>query len=462
MNFKSAKLLNNNQGMAILMVMTAVTLLTFILAELTYETKLNKLKVYNLQDKIQARLSAESGLKFALAKLRIYQEGRNLIEKDENVRSMLKPSTIEKVVTQPFVYPIPTSQSGSLIKKKLIDDFSKTILLRGELILSISPVSGFINPNNLRKVKKTNSEKDEDPSDRDRNRDEDRDRDQEEKKAPNLVVEQKLLELLNNAIEKRREKDELFATIYANIKPGLLIKELKFYVSDPEDFNDAERAEIEAMYLGSDITPKHAPLSSIDELYQLQGWDTEIVNLIKDQLTVHEATVIPLNKINEDQLKLLFPDITPNQTEEFFLHRNGDPEKNIEAEEFKSVEDFKKVIVDKIGVLNENSFNERVKEFEMAGLKLGVAGKLFKVVSTGKYNDFTYNMTAFVDLPIKPTPPKKKSKKTDKKDPESNDQKEDDLDQPPNEKEQDRDDKDKKKKVPEELLRPRVIEVRIE
>ena len=47
-------------GVALLMVMSSISIMAFLLADLTYETQLNQLRVYNLQDKLQAQLNAEA------------------------------------------------------------------------------------------------------------------------------------------------------------------------------------------------------------------------------------------------------------------------------------------------------------------------------------------------------------------------------------------------------------------
>ncbi len=460
MKLKAPSLLKNQSGVAIIMVTTAVTILTFILADFTFEVKLNKIKTYNYQDKLRARLMAESGLNFAMAKLRVYQEGRNLIEKDENLKKLIKPNDIEAPVLMPFVYPIPVPKNANVIQKNALSEFSKNTVLDGELTLIIQPVRGFLNPNNMRlKVKK-------DTKDQDQNQDQDQDQDQE-KTPPNVYIEKKLIETLTQAITKKSEEDDEFNSQYGNINPELLIKELKYYVSNPKDFNDPERAEIEAMYLAKDITPKHAPLTSIDELYLLEGWDDEIVNLIKDQLTVHEVAVISLNELTQDQLKIIFPDITPVQVEEFFLHRDGDPDKKIEPKEFKSAEDFKQLITGKLAVVDEDSYTKRVKEFEDAGLRLDVAGKLFKVISNGKYERAKYNLTAYVDLPIKPEQAKKsdntatdsKTTSTTDKDKDKEDTEADKDSTENNDSTTDKDEEEKKKPVV--LLSPRIVELRV-
>ena len=87
MNFVKLLFQKRESGVAILMVMTSITILTFLLADFTFETKINKLRVYNQQDMTQARLNAEAGLTFALAKLRLYQEGFNLLEKNESAKN---------------------------------------------------------------------------------------------------------------------------------------------------------------------------------------------------------------------------------------------------------------------------------------------------------------------------------------------------------------------------------------
>ena len=69
------------QGVAILFVMTAIILLTTILTDFSFEIQINKLRAYNSQDQLQARLNAEAGLKLSLIRLELYQVARNLMEK---------------------------------------------------------------------------------------------------------------------------------------------------------------------------------------------------------------------------------------------------------------------------------------------------------------------------------------------------------------------------------------------
>ncbi len=409
--------IKNQQGVAILMIMTSIALLAFLLAEFTYDTKLNKVKIYNLQDKFQARLNAESGLKFALAKLKIYKEARNLYEKNtNNVQSYISVDKLESISTQPLYFPVEKSllRNANILQRQAIEEFTKTVILKGKLNVSITPVNGLINVNNLRAPKSdpnagANSENTNGP---DNHNQESKDQDKN-KKTTDAFIEDELRKLLEERIQERREKDEVFEMLYGNIDANLLVKELKFYVNSPSKFNDSEKGELENIYTTQNILPKHAPMASLSEMHLLVGWRDEILNMVINELTVHSASIIPLNKITGPQLKMLFSSITNEQIKEFFIYRDGgkDSEKDLTstAHKLKTVDDFKTVMVDKLHIIDGGTFDQRMKEFKEAGIIFGGAGKLFKVTSTGEYERATVIIEAYVDLPIKPEVKKAKN-----------------------------------------------------
>lgn len=467
------KTLRNESGIALIMVLGIIVILTFLLADFTFETKLNKIKIYNQQDKIQARLNAESGLNFALGKLRLYQEGRNKIEKDESIKSAFPSSDLESVIIQPFMYPLPTPKNASIIQKTAIDDFAKKTLFKGEVSVTFTKIAGFLNPNGLRlKAKPTTSNQDRDQAQT--NTDDD-DQDPASTAADtkpdgtkstkaeraDVIIEKKITETLQRLIKEKSDLDEDFHSKYSNVDPALLVKELKFYVNDSNQFSDSQRPEIEAKFSQKNIKPKHAPLSSIDELYMLPSWDDAIVDLIKDRMSVHEVNVISINELTIEDLKVLFPSINNVQIEEFFKFRDGDPDKKIKPHKFKNAEDFKNSVVGTLNIVSDTDYEERMTELKQAGLTIDTAGKLYKVNSRGVFNNAVYNLVAYIDLPIKPQPPKKTTGSAkppgmppgSTQDPDNGANNQDPT-KPNNPKDE--------KPAPVELLMPRVIEMRLE
>lgn len=454
------------------MVLGVIVILTFLLADFTFETKLNKIKVYNQQDKIQARLNAESGINFSLAKLRLYQEGRNKIEKDENIKAAFPASNLEEVIISPFVFPIPSSSKANIIQRTAIEEFMKKTLFRGELSVTISKVSGLLNPNGLRlKTKAPTSPQEVDAA---------KEKEEKEKEASenapegktgkteraDVIIEKKFVETIQRLMKDKSDVDEEFHAKYSNLDPAYLVKELKFYVNDSAQFQDSERPEIEGKFSQKNIKPKHAPMASLDELYLLPSWDDAIVDLIKDRMSVHEVNAIAINEMTVEDLKIVFPAINNIQVEEFFKYRDGDPDKKIKPTKFKSAENFKAVVVSTLNIVSDSEYEERITELKAAGLTIETAGKLYKVNSRGVYNNAVYNIIAYIDLPIKPQPPKKSKTPPagGATNPDSNDPNNPNNPTDPNEPEIDPATGKPKVEKPEpiELLVPRVIEMRLE
>ncbi len=460
------KTIHNQDGMALLMVMGVIVILTFLLADFTFETQLNKIKIYNTQDKIQARLNAEAGLNFALGKLRMYQEGRNKIEKDESLKSAFPSSDLEAIIIQPFIYPPPVSAKANVIQRTAVNDFLKKIIFNGEVGVTFNKVSGFLNPNGLR-AKPQASTPDTNP-----------DNDaaaaaaaagtgitppptspgKEPPVPAAIVIEKKLIETLQRLMKDKNDSDEEFHQHYANVDANYLVQELKYYVNDKGAYQGNDRQEIEAKFSQKNLTPKFAPMSSIDELYLLPSWDDALVDLVKDRMSVHEVSVIAINELTLEDLKVLFPSINNIQIEEFFKYRDGDVDKRIKGKKFKDAEDFKRVVTTELSIVTDSEYQERITSLKNAGLTIDTAGKLYKVTSRGTMNNAVYNLVAFVDLPIKPQPKKPPTPAGTTPPPVNPDDQDPTgagaAPPPPG--------TQPEKPKPTELMRPRVVEIRLE
>jgi hypothetical protein len=440
------KILNNEKGVALLLIMSSITILTYVLADFTFGTKLNKIRVQNVQDKLQAQLNAEAGLLFSLGKLRIYKEAWNLLEKKESMKEKIDPAMLAETILTPFVYPIPVAKEANLIQKGAIEDFHKEIHLPGSLTIITTVVSGFLNINNLIIQKEKKKDKEDENQDFEN---------EEEKSAPiHISIQKKMIESLTKLMDDKKESDEEFDLLYGRLEPEKLIKELKYYVNNPKNYEEADKAQVDAIFVESEITPKHGPLTSLDELYLLPSWPDAIVDLMKDQLSVHEVSVIPLNEINNAQLKLIFPNIDEDQIKEFFKYRDGSEEEKLDPNPFKSESEFKSYIINDLAVVDDTTYDKNIQKLAESGLVLGTAGKLFKVNIKGEYGRASYKLTAYIDLPIKPAPKAKKKPKAENEDEAKNE---------PEKAEEVVDenyDKKKKKVPPKILLDPRVVEIK--
>jgi len=386
--------IKNQDGIAIIMVMTSITFLILILATFTYDTKVNKIRLYNQQERMQAKLNAESGLKFAMLRLEIYQKARNLLEKNKNIKDILSPQLLQSILIMPFFYPIPPIGDMNIIQKTALSKFNDDILLDGKLNISMIPVRGFLNPNNMiihQKLEPDNQNRDDDDDDK---------KNGSSQARMAQEVEKNIIQMLSTNIDQQREDSEIFNSLYSNLSAELLVKELKYYITPKGEFKDQELAQIEPLFDNLGIEPKFAPLSSIDELNLLPSWDDDIIDLIKENLTAHHQSVINIEQITKKQLLSIFPTLNAIGADEFFEYRDGNSAKELDPHEIKSVTKFEQILTGTLGIIPPEAYKEAMTKLKQAGINLGVSNLLFEITSTGNYNRSQYVIKAVISIPM--------------------------------------------------------------
>ena len=371
-----------------MMVLSAIVILTAIMADFSFETHINKLKGYNIEDQTQAKLAAESGLSFAMTRLKLYKEAFNYLEKNEGAKKMVKQELINSIWSFPFVYPIPITAGLNQIQKDSINKFMEENLLEGSLRLTIKNLSNRINLNLIRvselKLQKKEFDKQNNVFVN------------EPEEAAKYDTEGQLFKSLEQIIKNKSEEDDLFASKYLGLDINILTNNLKYYISEVDSLDSTyvDQREFENIPLSI----KSMPMSSFSEIYMLPGWDDELVELIQNEFTVHGAMMIDLNKITDKVLRLLIPEINEEEIKDFFKYRD-DPE---DPHYINSLDDFKKYVVSIANLMNDQEFDEHLKKFKAEGLEFGPSPSLFEVIAVGEKGRSTYTITAYVVLPVAP------------------------------------------------------------
>ena len=243
----SKKILRSQNGsIAITMVISAVLILAPLMINFSYDTNVNKLKVYNMEDRVKAKLTAESGLQFAMARLRLYQEAFNYLQKNDSAKDIVKPETLDSLWNFPFIYPIPVTKNMNRVQKEVIEEFANDTILDGSMNLTINNISNKMNLNLIRLslIETIQKRKGEDPP-------------QENEEDKKYNVENQLAQILTNAIESKSETDDSFNARFYGMEIEPLIAELKFAMSDPNSIEDAAGAD--TAFSEINLTPKRAP-----------------------------------------------------------------------------------------------------------------------------------------------------------------------------------------------------------
>lgn len=383
------KILKNQKGVALIMIMTAIIFLLAIYSEFTFESKISRIKTTNILDKSQAKLMAESGLQLAMTRLKLYVEAHNKVQGNENAKNTVSPQLLNQLWEVPFMYPIPIPPNAPATFKNTVASFEKESILEGEMRVSIQSISNRINLNQLRMSyltfnPETDTEKISTPLDI-----------SETAIHDNVSVDQSLYYMLRTLITRKSDTDEAFSEKYSRVNYQELISNLKYYISDQGILaQDPFAAQASSSFQQNNITPKYAPLSSSSEIYTIPGWDDELVDLIKNEFSFYPTNQIDLNKISGNMLKLLFPNLMEDDIEEFFNYKN-DPQR---PRNFNTTEDLKQYFVNTARNLTEEYFNQRIEMFTKQGITFSSNPNLFRIVAEGIYNRSNYTLVAIVSV----------------------------------------------------------------
>jgi hypothetical protein len=154
----------------------------------------------------------------------------------------------------------------------------------------------------------------------------------------------------------------------------------------------------------NDFKPKKAPFYSLSELHMIPPMDDQLYQLFAPALTVTTTPGINVNTMKEATLKALVPQITKEESEEFFKHRDAEDEDNF----FKGADDFFKYLQDKISYFrgDQNMISQYKKELEGRNIRIVTDETIFKITVQSQVNSATKLLEAWVTLgPLKPNQP---------------------------------------------------------
>lgn len=402
----------NQRGIALLVVLSSIALLTLLMYAFQYETSINQIKSYNLQDHLQAKLNAESGLQISLMRLDIYKEALNQLQQNPDLKKNIPVEMLNELWHMPLMFPIPKTNNTSIMDASFIDKFQENSWLNGQIQMSIESLGSKLNLNLLSESKlksfrmktKNKSSDSNNPSNGEEPTPTPTSTSENETLPAQDIskeISEKIVNLLERNINNTKETDEVFYQRYSSVDLQYLVQAIKFYISDVNTDIGPMTNQIDADFQKSGITPKHAPLTNISEILLIPEWNDDLLNLIKNEISVYDSYFLDLNKMTESFLRMLYPDITPDQVSRFFKLKN-DSRSNVH---FKGKEDFVSFMSGQIR-LEEKVLKDNMEGLEKIGFKFTNTPNLFKVKSVGIYGRSEVTLTAIVILPEKVEPNK--------------------------------------------------------
>lgn len=371
----------NQSGVALFIVLAAMSILSILVTEFVYVGQVNKRIAYEGLDQLKAYYLGKSAVKISLLRLKAYQIIKDFM-KSNGVDSV--PATIiDKVWSFPLIYPIPSDIPGlGISQKESIEKFTKESNLEGSFSAIIESESSKYNLNSILQSYAyaipspspsptaggggggggdTNPNEPPPPT---------------PSPTPTFnvdVARQSLQDYLAQLIYTKFRDDRDFADLYRDLRVEDLMDSIINWADNSYDSRKPRR---------DDIEPKKAPFFSLSELRMLPEVDDALYDLLSGALTTSLTPGIHINSMRAETLSAIVPQLTKEEVAEFFKFRDSTERDNT----FKKVDDFYAWLQDNSGAFrgNESAINDLKKSLEKRNIQLVTEEKTFRITVTAR------------------------------------------------------------------------------
>jgi general secretion pathway protein K len=331
----------SEKGVALLITLFAMTLLTFIAMEVGYDTQVDYIVARQQVDRIRAYYAAKSGVEISLLRVMMYKQVIQAFGNNPAVpKQMLDP-----IWAFPFMWP-PTAMGGKMteVDKSVMGELVAESFMTAQYSTTITPEGGRIDINDLG--------------------------------SPSKGLKKAMIQQLLKVFTSEMEHNEAFADKHRGENFEEIVNNIADYIDeDKESLNGGDES---APYRdikepGVDMPPNRS-LRTIDELHQVAGITDEFYNMLAPRLTVYGTKGINVNYADKQTLLSLDKTMSNEAVDKLISRRNnpkeGGPFKT-EQDLFNFLTSFsvdvKAIQESKVPLLFDQEFNFRITSTGIAG-----------------------------------------------------------------------------------------------
>lgn len=387
----------DESGIALFMVIAAMTILSVVVTEFTYVAQVNTRATVDSSDQLKAHYLAKSGLKLSLLRLRAFKELKAFGKEGSALPSIPK-NMLDQIWSFPFFYPIPGDIPGlSVVMKDEIQKFQAESTLAGKFTAIIESESDKVGINSilpaLAPPVPVPSPSGVAPAGGNPG--------SAAAKTIKFDVEEArkgIKDLLFRLVEEKFKKDQDFAAEYRDVDVEEIYDNIVGWVDFAYQPKNAS---------GNQPYYKKAPFYSMSELRMIQPIDDGLYDLLASNFTTFITPGLNANKIREPMLRALLAGITDEEVTQFFKDRDSTETDGT----FKAPDDFYKYIETNVGAYKgSTSIDELKTKLTKQGIQILTDEEIFKITITAEVNKATRILEAWVML--EPAGVKKQAKPT--------------------------------------------------
>lgn len=346
---KFRQAISNQKGVALLMAMASLMMMTFIAMEVQYGTQIEALSANQAINRLKAYYSAKAGVELSLYRILMYRKASGQFGKLLGENSQL----LDKIWQIPLSWPLPTPNDMAKVNKDIFDKVLKESSFDGKYVTTIESEESKIDVNDLGSKSKTVAE----------------------------AAKQKIL----NIFAQKLKSDEYFKDKYDSYNFETLVNNMIDWVDD--DTTGVTSGEERALYSEikeTDKLPPNQPFKTIQELHLVAAMEDTLYDILAPLLTVYGSGAINVNQATKEVLMSLDPLMTEEMVGKVIERRGNQPL----GGPFKNAEDF-------YGFLEQQGL--RVADLKQKNFPLDFTKSVnFRVTSLGSSQNIARKIVAIV------------------------------------------------------------------
>lgn len=335
------------KGMALLLAMFTMTIVSYLAIELSYDTNVEYIVNAQAIQRVKAYYAARSAVNLSLLRIKIYAQVQQQFGKQLGGNSGL----IDMIWNMPFAWPPMLPDDLNEVDKGMIKDKIKESTMDAAYLATISDEGSKIDLNDLN--------------------------------SPSKVMAELTKKRLVQMFENKKRDDEVWARQNPDLRPEEIINNIQDWGSAGRTSANGGDKAARFASLGEGFPPNRA-FRSVDEIRLVPGITETVFDVLKDQVTVFGMKAINPNHAEKEVLMSLDPTITSEVAGKLIERRNNDQK----GGPFKDANDFWNYVSISGG---------RVDPQAQQGIPLVFSAIYnFRIKATGNFKSATREITAIV------------------------------------------------------------------
>jgi general secretion pathway protein K len=340
-------MLNQESGVALMMAIFTVTLLSVFAIELMYESGVEYAVTAHSVNQVKAYYAAKSGTEISLLRILFYRKAMAMFSD-----KLPNPSLLDSIWKIPFAWPPVGLEAVGAVDKDQIRSAVKLSQMKDQFFATIESESSKIDINDLA--------------------------------SPSKAVADATRQQLTQIFEAKLSSDDKFGERYRGYDIAKLLNNIADWVDDDkESRNGGDESGAYSDRSTSGFLPPNQPFKTLQELHQVADMNDDIYELFEPRITVYGARGVNVNYASKEVLMSLTPQITEERANQIMAGRDSDPNRG----PFKDEKDFVQFL-NTLGV-SGNPFREGEElriplffdaEHNFRIVSNGISGKITKTI----------------------------------------------------------------------------------